>query len=94
MNLKVNSYQAIQPGAVVKLRCPSCRQRGTFEPLMNATDCNIRSANEAVTVGIRRCPDPACFALVFFMWKQGQVVDSYPAETIDFDATNIPVAIT
>jgi hypothetical protein len=27
------------------------------------------------------------------MWKQGKVVDSYPAETIDFDATNVPAAI-
>ena len=27
------------------------------------------------------------------MSKQGQLVDSYPAETIDFDATNIPVPV-
>ncbi len=92
MNIKASGFQAIQAGTVVKLRCPSCRQRGTFEQL-NINDANISSANEMVTVGIRRCPDPACFALVFFMYKQGQVVDSYPPETIDFDATNVPVAV-
>ncbi len=92
MNIKASGFQAIQAGTVVKLRCPSCRQRGTFEQL-NINDANISRANEMVTVGIRRCPDPVCFALVFFMYKQGQVVDSYPPETIDFDATNVPVAV-
>ncbi len=59
---------------------------------MNANDASVSSPNEMATVGIRRCPDPACSALVFFVWKNGQVVDSYPAETIDFDATNVPAA--
>jgi hypothetical protein len=92
VNIKANSYQAQNPGTVVKLRCPICRQRATFESL-NVHDGLITSANENFFVGIRRCPDPACFALIFFVWKGGQLVEAYPAETIDFDATNIPVAI-
>jgi len=92
VNIKANSSEARNPSTVVRLRCPSCRQRATFEQL-NAHDGFISSANESFFVGIRRCPDPACFALVFFVVKGGQLVDSYPAETIDFDATNVPVLV-
>lgn len=49
--------------------------------------------NEGFCLGVRRCPDPACHAAIFFVWKQGALADSYPAETIDFDATNVPVPI-
>ena len=92
MNIKANAYQALNPSSVVKLRCPSCRQRATLEQL-NVHDGAISSAAENFTVGTRRCPDPACFALVFFVMKNGLLVDSYPAETIDFDAANVPVAV-
>lgn len=92
MNIKANGCQAQNPGTVVKLRCPSCRQRGTFEQL-NVNDGLISSATESLMVGIRRCPDTACNALVFFVVKGGLLLDSYPAETIDFDATNIPAAV-
>jgi len=60
---------------------------------VSAHDANISHQNVTVTVGIRRCPDPACSALVFFVVKNGLLVDSYPAETIDFDATNVPVPV-
>jgi uncharacterized protein DUF4145 len=92
VNIKVNSYQAQNPGTVIKLRCPACRQRGTFEQL-NVNDALISTGTENFFVGIRRCPDPACFALVFFVVKNGELADSYPAETIDFDATNVPVPV-
>jgi hypothetical protein len=49
--------------------------------------------SERVLVGVRRCPDPTCYAVVFFVWREGKLVDSYPAETIDFDATNIPPSV-
>jgi uncharacterized protein DUF4145 len=75
---------------VVRLRCPGCRQRGTFE-VLSTSDILVHS--DGAVIGVRRCPDPACYTLVFFVWKQGQVVDSYPAETIDFDATNVPVPV-
>ncbi len=45
--------------------------------------------------GYRRCPDPACLALVFFVAdvRTGDLVVSYPAERIDFDAVNIPAPV-
>lgn len=54
---------------------------------------NDTLTNEGAFAGLRRCPDPACYAAIFFIMKQGQLLDSYPAETIDFDATNVPVLI-
>jgi hypothetical protein len=89
MKIKVNSSQGQNASTVVKLRCPACRQKATFEPL-NTNDCSIQSEG---VVGIRRCPDPDCYALIFFVWKNGGVADTYPAETIDFDATNVPALV-
>ncbi len=89
MNIKVLGSSAQNPSTIVKLRCPACKQRVTLEQI-GSHDSLI--SNEG-TVGVRRCPDPACFALIFFVWKNGQVADSYPAETIDFDTTNIPAAV-
>jgi hypothetical protein len=82
-----------QPGAgnlLVRLRCPVCRQRGTFDPVINY---DLRLTNTQTFAGMRRCPDPNCHSLVFFLMDQGKVIESFPAETIDFDATNIPAAV-
>ncbi len=75
---------------LVRLRCPVCRQRGTFDATIQN---DLQVANSPTFAGLRRCPDPNCYALVFFVMNQGKVVESFPAETIDFDATNIPAAI-
>jgi hypothetical protein len=91
LNVTVNSSAGNNPVvSVVRLRCPACRQRGTFEPL-NTQDVLIHS--DGSVVGVRRCPDPTCYTLVFFVLKQGQIAVSYPAETIDFDTTNVPVPV-
>lgn len=89
MNIKVSGYGPQGPTTAVKLRCPICRQRGTFEPL-NIQDLSVAPGGELV--GVRRCPDPACLALIFFIKGQASVV-CYPAERIDFDATNIPSSV-
>lgn len=75
--------------ATVSLRCPSCRQRGTFESLANVVDVAIGG----MTVGERRCPNTVCRALIFFAFQNGQIAVSYPPERIDFDATNIPTTV-
>lgn len=91
MNIKVSSVTVQQPNWVLKLRCPSCRQRGTFESL-SGHDIAI---HPRTVVGYRRCPDPACLALVFFAadTQTGGIMVSYPAERIDFDAVNIPTPV-
>jgi hypothetical protein len=42
---------------------------------------------------MRRCPDPNCYALLFFTTKPGEKDELYPPETIDFDATSLPLPI-
>ncbi len=90
MILKINIHQQTPANQVVQLRCPVCRQRGTFDALLQQ---DLRLNNAEVFAGVRRCPDPNCCALVFFVLNQGKVVESFPAETIDFDATNIPATV-
>lgn len=91
MNVKADTVSVQNAGVVVRLRCPVCRQRGTFE-IMGTNDLMIHDARSILD--IRRCPDPVCHAAVFFVFADGRLIDSYPAETIDFDATNIPAAVT
>lgn len=91
MNIKVSSITAQSPNWIVKLRCPTCRQRGTFENL-GGHDIAVQPRT---LVGYRRCPDPACSALVFFAadTQTREVQISYPPERIDFDAVNIPTPV-
>lgn len=92
MLFKVQRHQPSQSHTVVKLRCPLCRQRGTFDPL--CSDLQFNDGNHHYVAGLRRCPDTACTALVFFVEKNNnELAISYPAERIDFDATNIPSSV-
>jgi hypothetical protein len=88
--IKVSVWQHTQAPYPVKLRCPACRQRGTFDQILPS---DLKLNNAEVFAGLRRCPDPSCLALVFFLMDQGKVVESFPPETIDIDTTNIPAAV-
>ena len=80
----------------VKLRCPSCRQRGTFDSLMQHDVAALTAPSKAwIIFGQRRCPDPECRAHVFFALDKltQRILVSYPAEHIDFDSTDIPVDV-
>jgi hypothetical protein len=86
------NVQQVPAAAVVRLRCPVCRQRGTFDALSNDLQFTTPE-NAGAIAGLRRCPDPACYALAFFVFVGGKLAESFPAETLDFDATNIPAAV-
>jgi hypothetical protein len=88
---KANGYSATGAPAL-SLRCPACRQHGTFDNL-NVQDVYLSSAQPPVTVGLRRCPNGACHAAIFVAHYGGKLVESFPAETIDFDSTNIPAGV-
>jgi hypothetical protein len=65
---------------------------GTFEPF-GAADMLTSDPNDYAIIGERRCPDPSCHALVFFVLEQDEPLTSvrtYPAETIDFDSSDLP----
>ncbi len=76
----------------ISLRCPGCRQRGTFERVF---DNDIFLEDRGAIVGQRRCPNADCHAHVFFAYHlpSKKVLISYPAERIDFDASAIPAPI-
>jgi hypothetical protein len=48
-----------------------------------------------IGVGHRRCPHPECHAYILVVYDvaSGSVLRSFPPETIDFDATNLPAAV-
>jgi hypothetical protein len=75
--------------STVNLRCPICRKRGTFESI-STTDLVIQAWDEHSVVGERRCPDPECHALIFFISPEHGELVTFPPETIDFDATDLP----
>jgi len=66
---------------------------GTFAPLENLLDLLL--ADRRVFLGQRRCPNAGCHAHVFAAWEvdSRKVLISYPAQRIDFDASQIPTPI-
>jgi Domain of unknown function (DUF4145) len=53
------------------------------------------SSGALVYVGSRHCPNPDCFAHLFVVLNpDGTVIRSYPAELLDFDATNLPPGVS
>jgi hypothetical protein len=97
MNIPVPTFSTeAARGVPVKLRCPICRQRGTFDPLtQHDIITQLKPSNVRVVLGQRRCPDPECSAHVFFVMNKEtrRVLASYPSERIDLDTTDIPVAV-
>lgn len=88
-----------QPSAV-SVRCPGCRQVGTFEG-NNQNPDTLDNGNPAAGVGhffgMRRCPNVGCHALLFVVGHLGsqhaEVDITYPPEIIDFDASNLPAPV-
>ena len=74
---------------VVRARCPACRHQATFENLGH----DLQVAGGGEIAGLRRCPNPSCSALLFFVAIGGQLLVTYPPETLDFDTTGLPDGI-
>jgi hypothetical protein len=89
--VRVDGFGHQAPDSIsVSLRCPQCRQQGTFDPLgLNDLQAAQTDGTNFV-LGHRRCPNPKCRTHVFFVWKNREVAASYPPETLDFDPENIP----
>lgn len=95
MLFKLDSFQVKDPkSTIIKLRCPSCRQRGTFDSVA-AHDVTVPIEGLNKILGQRRCPDSDCHAHVFVAFDKdsSRVVVSYPTEHIDFDSTDIPSSV-
>jgi hypothetical protein len=75
----------------VSVRCPACRQIGTFDPIHQILDVWVRGGGHLL--GQRVCPNEACRAHIFFVRTGQEISASYPAQRIDFDSTDIPQEI-
>lgn len=97
MLFKIDSASATDQNTVVSLRCPGCRQQGTFDRVIpNDALINVvvdaAGTSHQYVFGHRKCPNPQCSTHIFFAYSNNmrKLVLSYPAERIDFDSTNIP----
>lgn len=92
MDIRIPNYST-GGGFRPSLRCPLCRQIGTFEVINNVPDVNVPKLG--YWLGQKRCPNTACFAHVFVVLSgNGSALRSYPSERIDFDNSNIPERIS
>lgn len=78
-----------EPNYIVKLRCPACRQRGTFDPLSIDDQRFTDPEGNWLHAGVRCCPDADCQTLVFFIDDEHSLT-TFPPEVLDFDATDVP----
>src|SRR4051794_14064999 len=88
---------------VITVRCPACRRMGTFAPPPELSDLRVHlDSGEIYLMGQRRCPNPECRAHLFFVAEAVaiqvnragvQLLATYPAERVDFDATNLPTPV-
>jgi Domain of unknown function (DUF4145) len=94
-SLKDKQASAQGVGVRVSLRCPACRQIGTFESTVPDMRDLVLQSVPTLYFGQRSCPNHACRAHIFFVYdlQKQEVVVSYPPERIDFDTTVIPKPI-
>lgn len=86
----------VAPQTTVSVRCPVCSQLGTLEAINSLNDGQFEFAGKMYISGQRLCPNRTCRAQMFFIFDAASqaIAVSYPPEVIDFETTNIPVAIT
>jgi len=83
-------------GRRLALRCPACRRVGTFEPISGTKDIGLSVGGGVEKVfGHRICPNDECLRIVACTIDagSGKLLQSYPAETIDFDSANLPAKV-
>jgi hypothetical protein len=103
MILKLADTQPSQGhlAASISVRCPACRQLGTFDVIAFPNvgplhDVYINTGAAQMVSGLRLCPNRSCRALLFFVWdrSRGCTASTYPPERLDFDSTNVPASVT
>jgi hypothetical protein len=79
----------------IRAICPGCGAIVVLTPV-GLDDINFQWKYESRKAGLRKCPDPKCSHLVFFLMK-GTTVNLkdrsyifFPASRIDFKSENIP----
>ncbi len=91
MHLQVTAVNNVDP-APLSMRCSTCKQMGIFNTIAGSTDVNFSGE---LIASMKICPNEPCKALVFVVYnfRTRYLALSYPAEKLDFDTTNIPIAV-
>lgn len=86
MIFNLNGQNLPGSGTRISTRCPHCGHNGTFESVGN----DVHNGNKVF--GLRRCPNGKCFGHLFFVYNihTGEILITYPSDTIPFDKENIP----
>lgn len=78
----------------VSLRCPHCRQLGSFAQQGHAFAYQkllaTKQASMQVIVSMRACPNPKCLGFVFVVQDAQGVLEVEPPELLDFDPQGLP----
>ncbi|MEU4196675.1 DUF4145 domain-containing protein [Kribbella sp. NPDC026611] len=84
---------------VIRMRCPECRLTTRMEPMDHPGQdyaVELRDGTK-VGLGVRHCPNEACAQLIFVTYNRQESEHSLlftaPAETLDFDTTDLPTAV-
>jgi uncharacterized protein DUF4145 len=89
------AFSVVPAQDALSIRCPFCRQVGTFEPIeqggVNAHDVWV-TAVAGIRLGQRRCPNVQCRGHIFVA-DNGQERTTFPPELLDFDASNLPTPV-
>jgi Domain of unknown function (DUF4145) len=88
---------------VVRLRCPRCHHNARLEPLAETPDHRLSvvvgtgggAYQPDVGVGLRFCPEETCAQLIYVVYRidSEDVILTLPAESLDFDSTNLPDSV-
>lgn len=92
------------PWQAISLRCPHCRHASALLPIhaevrdigWNALitgDDGKKYSEVGYGAGLRKCPRPECYGLIFVAYRPEGPIVAYPPETIDFDASALPERI-
>jgi Domain of unknown function (DUF4145) len=73
------------------MRCPACNKETVFLPIAGFND--VAPTQDVHVAGYRSCSNQDCLAILFVVLRQNQLVVSYPAPGVDFNAERIPPSI-
>jgi len=89
MQCFINGAAAPGSAETLSIRCPACKQIGTFQGVGNDLFFPDEKSGQ-LRVDNRMCPNPSCQAHLFVVFENGTLCVSFPSERIGFDSTDIP----
>ena len=89
MIIRAQEPKYISSEYTLAIKCPGCGNNGSFL----AIGVNDIVTDYGLTVGLRKCPNNRCNAIIYYIRQDQTVVNIFPPLRIDFDSTDIPVKI-